>query len=141
MILLVEDDVDNQTYMRVLMRDRYEMLVASSGEELRGLLNSYGGVIDLILMDLSLRGNENGLVLTAGLRTTERFRTTPIVAVTAHVTPEDRTRALAAGCDDFLSKPFDRELLFAVVERTIGLGGKAGGDQHSGPTEHKTEVG
>jgi hypothetical protein len=50
------------------LRDRDELLLASSGEELRGLLNSYGGFIDLVMVDLGLRGNEDGLTLSASLR-------------------------------------------------------------------------
>lgn len=70
-------------------------------------------------MDLGLRGPEDGLMLTRSLRRRERFRSTPIVALTGHAMVVDRASALAAGCDDFIAKPFDRATLLAALARLL----------------------
>jgi CheY-like chemotaxis protein len=119
MVMLVEDDPDNRIMMRAMMKNRYRILAAASPAEARAQIENYPATIDLILMDLGLRSPEDGLALTRSLRTLERFRTTPIVAVTGHAMSVNRAQALAAGCDDYIVKPFDRALLFATIERLI----------------------
>jgi len=71
--------------------------------------------VKIILMDLSLRGSEDGLTLTRKLREDARYEKTAIVALTAHVTSYDRQRAYSAGCDAYLSKPVDQTELFATI--------------------------
>jgi len=91
-------------------------------------------------MDLSIRGDENRLLLTR-LRATERFRNTAIIALTANVTSVDRMRALTAGHDEVLGQPFDRDQLFAIIERAISKHkGGADGDQDGRGTDHKSEA-
>ena len=119
MILVVEDDLGNQILMRAMMNNRYQVMAAASPAEARRQIESYTGTIDLILMDLGQRSAEDGLMLTRSLRSRERFRTTPIVALTGHATIVDRERALAAGCDDFVVKPFERTRLFEAIERLL----------------------
>jgi CheY-like chemotaxis protein len=76
---------------------------------------------DLILMDL-------GLPRVDGLETTRRIRQTPIVAhipviaLTAHVSREDEEKARAAGCNDYLTKPVDREVLLSTLRRHLNHG-------------------
>jgi hypothetical protein len=119
MLLMVEDDPDNQIMMRAIMKSRYRMLTAASPAEVYRQIEIYHGSIDIILMDLGLHGTEDGLALTRSLRGLERFRTTTIVALTAHAMTVGRDQALAAGCDDFIVKPFDRTKLLATVERLL----------------------
>ena len=112
MVLVAEDDHDTQAYMRILLGKEFDVLVASSGDEVRIQLFSHSGHVRIILMDLSLRGPEDGLMITRDLRRDEQFKTLPIIAVTAHASREDRVNRLAAGCDDYVMKPFEpRELL------------------------------
>jgi PAS domain S-box-containing protein len=85
MVMVVEDDPDNQILMRAMMKNHYRMLPATSPDEVRRQIELYPETIDLILMDLGLRGPEDGLALTRSLRTLKRFRTTPIVALTGHI--------------------------------------------------------
>jgi PAS domain S-box-containing protein len=118
-VLVVEDDPDNRTLMRAMMRNRYRMLSAASPAEVRRQIELYPGTIHLVLMDVGLRGAEDGLALTRSLRTLERFRTTPIVALTGHAMSVNRDQALAAGCDDFFVKPVDRARLFAAIEHLL----------------------
>jgi CheY-like chemotaxis protein len=119
LILVVEDDPDNQLLMRALLKNSYRVIAASSPEEVRHQIASDQDTIDAILMDLGLRGSEDGLMLTRSLRGRERFRTTPIIAMTGHAMIVDRASALDAGCDDFIAKPFDRATLLAALERWV----------------------
>jgi two-component system cell cycle response regulator len=69
----------------------------------------------LVLLDLSLSGSEDGLMLARSLRSDVRWASVPIIATTAHGLPEDRRNALQAGCTAYLAKPFSpAELLEAV---------------------------
>jgi PAS domain S-box-containing protein len=118
-ILVVEDDPDNQILMRALLKSRYRLLIASSAEEVRRQIETDSEPIDLILMDLGLGCAEDGLMLTRSLRETDRFRATPIVALTGHAMTVNRERALDAGCNDFIIKPFDRARLFDTIEHLL----------------------
>ncbi|MGH7935022.1 MAG: PAS domain S-box protein [Candidatus Binataceae bacterium] len=113
-ILVVEDDSETQGYMRAALGSRYEVKVAASTAEARREL-AVSNPANLILMDLALKGGEDGLQLVRALRAESRWKNIPIVALTAYAAPEDRTRALAAGCDVHLSKPVDRQMLFAAI--------------------------
>jgi CheY-like chemotaxis protein len=117
-ILVVDDDDDTQQYMRVALRQRYDVVIAASGKEMRQVLDARPDVA-LVLMDLALDAKEDGLTLTRYLRAQERWRRIPIIAVTALATPEDRERALEAGCDDYLSKPISRQDLFAKIDALV----------------------
>jgi CheY-like chemotaxis protein len=116
-VLVVEDDVETQRFMGVLLGRRYDVLLASSGDELWRQLESSGGRVQLVLMDLSLKGREDGLELTRALRRHERWKSLPIVAVTAHAFPSDQANALNAGCDAYVEKPVENVRLLALVER------------------------
>ena len=118
-VLVVEDDVETQRFMSVLLGRRYEVLLASSGSELRQQLETDGGRVRLVLMDLSLKGGEDGLALTRALRQQERWKRLPIVAVTAHAFPSDRANALDAGCDAYVEKPIENVRLLGLVERFV----------------------
>lgn len=85
------------------------------------MLNEHGSAIRAILMDLSLKGEEDGLQITAQLRQLNGWRKVPIIATTAHAFEEDRERALAAGCDDFLAKPIQPHLLLEAIRAAVGI--------------------
>jgi CheY-like chemotaxis protein len=73
-------------------------------------------------MDLSLRGNEDGLQLTRRIRQAENISGIPIIALTAHAFPEDKQRSLDAGCDRYFSKPFQIEEVRASVMELVENG-------------------
>ena len=125
-IMVIEDDPDNLLYMNLLLKNQFDVLLASSGSEVRRIVETRREPIDLVLMDLSLRGEDDGLSLTRMLRGTRRFNHTPVVAVTGHASPEDRERARAAGCDGFVTKPIERALLFETIERLLGRSPRPG---------------
>lgn len=119
MVLVAEDDHDTQSYMRVLLGKEFDVLVASSGDEVRIQLFSHPGRVRIILMDLSLRGTEDGLMITRDLRRDEQFKALPIIAVTAHASREDRVNSLGAGCDDYVAKPFEPRELLSTMKKFL----------------------
>ena len=104
--------------MRVTLAQRYEVLLAASAEEARRMLEAHP-TVSAILMDLDLRGAEDGLDLTRSLRAHRRWMQIPIVALTAYATLEDRNSALEAGCDDFVAKPISRNDLIAKIDALL----------------------
>jgi CheY-like chemotaxis protein len=116
-VLIVEDDPHSQLYFRKLLSGIYDTAVAASAREAWDLLHKES--FSLVLMDISLKGDEDGLSLTRRLRAEETFKNMPIVAVTAYAFPDDRRRALEAGCTDYLSKPVSsNDLHLKIAELT-----------------------
>jgi CheY-like chemotaxis protein len=103
--LVVEDDEPSQRYAATILGRRFDVRVAAGAAEARAELETHPGIA-LILMDLSLKGGEDGLALTRWLRTQARWRALPIVVTTAHALPEDEENARNAGCTAYLAKPF-----------------------------------
>jgi hypothetical protein len=68
-----------------------------------------------VLMDISLKGEEDGLQITRFLRSQARFRATPIIAVTTHASVEHQRTALEAGCDAVLTKPVKRSQILSAL--------------------------
>ena len=113
-ILYVEDNEDN-IYMltRRLSRKGYEVIVATDGAKGVEMAQSEGP--GLILMDLNLPVMD-GWEATRRLKAAPETQGIPIIAVSAFAMASDRERALAAGCDDFLSKPIDFKSLYSKIE-------------------------
>ncbi|MGH7917861.1 MAG: response regulator, partial [Candidatus Binataceae bacterium] len=116
-VLLVEDDAETQSFMNAVLGGLYDMIAAASANAARQALANAAARPDLILMDLALEGGEDGLKLVRALRADSRWQSTPIVALTAYAAPEDRVRALGAGCDAHLAKPVARQVLIATIAR------------------------
>lgn len=105
-ILYVEDNLNNVLLVqRILTADGHDLLVAPNATA--GWETAVTQQPDLILMDLHLPGDMNGLELTQRLKQQPELRHIPIVALTAHDSVEVETAALAAGCNGFLRKPAD----------------------------------
>jgi CheY-like chemotaxis protein len=104
-ILYVEDNEDN-VYMLTnrLMRKGFEVLIATDG--VQGVSIAAAEQPELILMDLSLPVLD-GWEATRRIKAAEATRHIPVIALTAHAMAGDREKALAAGCDDFDTKPVD----------------------------------
>ena len=104
-VLIVEDNPLNVRLFALLLRDAgFAVSTASNADEALACVKFKRP--DLILMDIRLPGID-GLTLTRSLRADGANNGTRIVAITAHAMVEDRERALAAGCDGFISKPID----------------------------------
>jgi PAS domain S-box-containing protein len=118
-ILLVEDDDVNQKYvMRVLQRNGFQADLAIDGR--RAVDAVMRSEYDLVLMDVQMP-RMDGLEATAQIRFREGSnRHTPIVGLTANALPGDRERCLAAGMDDYLSKPVSVEQLKNAIGQWVG---------------------
>lgn len=112
-ILIVEDDPHSQLYFTKLLAGLYDTAVTDSAADAWDLLHER--TFDLVLMDISLKGDEDGLSLTRRLRSEESFEKLPIVAVTAYAFPDDRKRAIEAGCTDYLPKPVSSNDLHRMI--------------------------
>ena len=114
-ILIVEDNRNNCTLLGdILSFHGYEIAVASDGSE--GVALARTLMPDLILMDISLQGGMNGLELTKLLKSDDKYAKIPIITVTGHASNGDRDRILYAGCDDYLAKPFDTNVLLEKIK-------------------------
>src|SRR5688500_7512490 len=104
-ILYVEDNHENQMLVRrVLESEGYRVVIAEDG--LSGVRAAQEVHPDLILMDINLPGMD-GYAAATRIKSIERLRSVPVVALTANVLHGDRERSLAAGCDGYLQKPID----------------------------------
>lgn len=117
-LLVVEDDIQSQQYMKILLAKHFAVELSSTAKDAWQLLNSTP--IDLVLMDISLHGEIDGLQLTRMIREAETLRALPVIALTAHAFPADRQKSIDAGCTDYLSKPFQREQLLSIIAKHIG---------------------
>ncbi len=116
-LLLVEDNEMNRDMLsRRLIRKGYELVIAVDGGEAVTLAKA--SLPDLILMDISLPVMD-GLEATRQIKAHEPTAKTPIIALTAHAMSEDRDRALAAGCDDFDTKPIELPRLLEKIETLL----------------------
>jgi len=115
LFLVVEDFEDSRFMMRRLLEmSGYDVLEASDGEQAVTMAVEARPV--LILMDLSLP-KLDGLAATRKIRQKKGLKRVPIVAVSAHDSPESRTEALEAGCDEYVTKPIDFDNLHAILRR------------------------
>jgi CheY-like chemotaxis protein len=116
-ILLIEDNEMNRDMLaRRLQRKGYDVVVAVDGEE--GLEKAQRGAPHIILIDMSLPGID-GWEATRQLKASPGTRDIPIIALTAHAMADDRDQALAAGCDDFDTKPVELERLLAKIQALL----------------------
>ena len=111
-ILIVEDVEFNRDLIVQLLEDTYDVLTAADGAE--GLQLAAREHPDLILMDLSLPVID-GWEATRCIKAQAALQDIPIIALSAHAMMGDREKALQSGCDEYLSKPVDEDLLFATL--------------------------
>jgi two-component system cell cycle response regulator DivK len=118
-VLVVEDVEFNRDLIVQLLEDQYEILTAGNGAE--GLEVARRERPDLILMDLSLPVMD-GWEATRRIKADESLRRTPVIALSAHAMKGDEDRARQCGCDAYLSKPLDEDLLFEMLAKFLGPG-------------------
>ena len=115
-ILVVEDVEFNRDLLAQLLEDEYEVITANDGAA--GIALAEREHPDLILMDLSLPVVD-GWEATRRLKANAALRSIPIIALTAHAMSGDAEKARECGCEDYLSKPLDENLLFEKLRQFL----------------------
>jgi two-component system, cell cycle response regulator DivK len=117
-ILLVEDHEDNRRIVRDLLAATgdYELIEAVTGEE--GVALAERERPELILMDIQLPGLD-GYEATRRIKGNPALRAIPIIAVTSYALSGDDQKALAAGCDAYVTKPFSPRALLAKIREHL----------------------
>ncbi len=119
-ILLVEDNEMNRDMLsRRLTRRGYQIVIAVDGQQGVDLAQSEAPA--LILMDMSLPVID-GWEATRRIKASDTTRHIPVIALTAHAMAGDREQALAAGCDDYDTKPIELDRLLPKIEKFAGPG-------------------
>jgi CheY-like chemotaxis protein len=116
-ILVVDDHPQNLKLVRLLLAaEGHHVLTATGADEALRVLDTTTPAV--ILMDLQMPGMD-GLELTRRLKADPARREIVVIALTAYAMRGDRERALAAGCDDYMTKPIDTDALASLVARWL----------------------
>jgi CheY-like chemotaxis protein len=115
-ILIVEDVQFNLDLLVQLLEDEYELITAEDGAQ--GVAMAEQERPDLILMDISLPVMD-GYEATRRIKANPDLKQIPIIALTAHAMSGDAEKARAIGCDDYMAKPLDDELLFKKLDQFL----------------------
>lgn len=115
-ILYVEDNFQNRRLVKkILMAAGYEVLEAEDGQA--GIDTAFREHPDLILMDINMAGMD-GMEATEILKQSD-IKHIPIIALTAAAMKGDRERIMASGCDEYMQKPIERQLLLQTISRFL----------------------
>ena len=118
-LAVVEDNADNRLLLQAILGDTYDLVEYENGPDaLSGLARSRP---DLVLLDISLPGMDGNAILQR-IRADKSLATLRVIALTAHAMSGDREKFLAAGFDDYVTKPIvDENLLFDAIKRCLAL--------------------
>ena len=116
-IAVVEDNADNRLLLQAILDGHYDLVEYENGvDALAGLA---AALPDLVLLDISLPGMDGNEIL-ARIRADTALRRLPVIALTAHAMSGDREKYLAAGFNDYITKPIvDETILLAAIERWL----------------------
>ena len=113
-VMIAEDNDSNYMLMTYILKHNYSVVRARNGQEAIDMAEKGG--VDLILMDLKMPVCDG---LEATCRIKSMMPDIPIVMLTANAFDTDRRKAMDVGCDEFLSKPVNREQCLSVIARFI----------------------
>lgn len=116
-ILIVEDDYDSQQLFYYLVREKYHPVTVTNVDDAKAKLKSQP--VHLVILDLSLAGSEDGLILVRYMKSVNDYTDIPIIAVTAHAFETDRENCLKAGCDEFITKPIITRKIMGKIKALI----------------------
>ena len=116
-VAVVEDNADNRLLLQAILDGQYALVEYDNGvDALAGLSAS---LPELVLLDISLPGMDGNEILSR-IRADERLRHLPVIALTAHAMSGDREKYLAAGFNDYITKPIvDETILLGAIERWL----------------------
>ena len=108
-LLIVEDDIENLKFLKILLKNNFQIESCDNAEDFMSILDQKN--IDVILMDITIRGSKDGLQLTKEIKNNFKYSHIPIVGLTAHAFQKDKLNAMRAGVDYFFTKPVDGIIL------------------------------
>jgi|SRR5688572_15354780 len=116
-LAVVEDNADNRLLLQAILGDEYDLVEYDNGAD---ALTAFGQTRpDLVLLDISLP-DMDGTEILQRIRKDAGLRSLPVIAITAHAMTGDREKFLAAGFDDYITKPIiDETQLFASIRRLL----------------------
>jgi CheY-like chemotaxis protein len=116
-IAVVEDNADNRLLLQAILDGMYRLVEYENGVD--ALAGLEGPLPDLVLLDISLPGMDGNEILTR-IRRDNRLRRLPVIALTAHAMSGDREKYLAAGFNDYITKPIvDETILLGAISRWL----------------------
>lgn len=124
-IAVVEDNADNRLLLQAILDGLYELVEYENGTD--ALAGLEASLPDLVLLDISLPGMDGNEIL-ARIRADARLQKLPVIALTAHAMSGDREKYLAAGFNDYITKPIvDETILLSAIERWLVASPPGGG--------------
>ncbi|MDE3151389.1 MAG: response regulator [Gemmatimonadota bacterium] len=121
LVAVVEDNPDNRLLLQAILGGSYDVDEYDNGED--ALIGLARRRPDVVLLDISLPGMD-GVEILSRIRADAALRTLRVIALTAHAMAGDREKYLAAGFDEYLTKPIiDETVLMKAIERQVGNGG------------------
>lgn len=112
-VLVVDDYAETRRLIYFFLRDEYEVVTASSAEEALAYLAEHP--VDLVVMDINFQDGMNGMTATEQIRATPNLKHLPVLAISAYAYPDDRTRFLKAGFNDYVAKPIFKERILKKI--------------------------
>jgi len=116
-ILVTEDDLENQKFLQLILRRNFEVDVCDSETTFFQKLseNHY----DMILMDVSLKGERSGVEIVRELKKHPNYKNIPVVCLSAHVFNQVQQQAMNAGADAYLTKPVHNHKLIDTLTKLV----------------------
>lgn len=116
-ILYVEDQEDSANLVVIILRKDFNVIKAESVDEAEEKLKSEK--FKLLIIDIALQTKFDGLDFIKKLKADEAYKSLPIIALTAHAMHGDREKFLADGADDYIAKPFNKNVLFEKIKKFV----------------------
>ncbi len=116
-ILITEDDLENQKFLKLILKRNFEVDVCDSEKIFYQKLseNHY----DIIIMDVSLRGERSGVEIVREVKKHPTYKNIPVVCLSAHVFSQVQRQAIDAGADAYLTKPVHNHKLIDTLTKLV----------------------
>lgn len=121
-ILIVEDDLETQKFFRIFLKKYFELDICDNSVDFYLLLEEKK--YDVILMDISIKGEKDGITLIKEIKSNEKYKSIPILCLSAHAFRIHEQKAMEAGADKFYTKPTTNAVLLNTLKELVERGMK-----------------